>query len=396
MNSSDKIANFAGVLFVTKSSMKVHLFNPENDLALGLGCENYTPPPHAAAIHSAGALLPLWWAERGDGIIIPQDAKRDAEELCNELGIEVKLIFDKNNDSVLPLSDCEAAPWGWSLDAKRQFLRAGVSIGLPSNEEISKIRDLSHRKSSLKILQNLNQNLGENFPLPQVYTDARKVMEFAKEFPGAFVKSPWSGSGRGVFCALNLPHDALLRRAEGIIHRQGSVIVEKGLDKVLDFAALFYSDRKNVSFQGFSIFRAEERGMYSGNFVAPQTRLTEILGNYIDTRHLALIIKELEEILTHLISQSYMGYLGVDMMIYREDGIYRLMPCVELNLRMTMGVVAMKIAERLAIFTPHFLHWDFKPDSAITLAGSDRLLLPPSAGFRLLLSEEISFYSSLR
>ena len=49
----------------------LHLFNPENDLALALGCRHYTPPPHAVAIHNAGALLPMWWAEKEDRVIAP-------------------------------------------------------------------------------------------------------------------------------------------------------------------------------------------------------------------------------------------------------------------------------------------------------------------------------------
>ena len=67
--------------------MKIHLFNPENDLALGLGCRNYTPPPHAAAIHRAGALLPMWWAEDKDLIIAPVSMKDEAEKLRERFGL---------------------------------------------------------------------------------------------------------------------------------------------------------------------------------------------------------------------------------------------------------------------------------------------------------------------
>ena len=38
--------------------------------------------------------------------------------------------------------------------------------------------------------------------------------------------------------------------------------------------------------------------------------------------------------------------MGIDMLAYREGGRLMLDPCVELNLRMTMGVAAMLLARR--------------------------------------------------
>jgi hypothetical protein len=37
---------------------------------------------------------------------------------------------------------------------------------------------------------------------------------------------------------------------------------------------------------------------------------------------------------------KYSGYAGVDMMICETDEGYRIQPCVEINMRMNMGVVA--------------------------------------------------------
>ena len=46
------------------------------------------------------------------------------------------------------------------------------------------------------------------------------------------------------------------------------------------------------------------------------------------------------EELGSLLADAYVGYLGVDMMICVEDGTYKVHPCVEVNLRMNMGVVS--------------------------------------------------------
>ena len=355
--------------------MKLHLFNPENDLALGLGCRNYTPPPHAAAIHRAGALLPLWWAGEDDLVIAPEGLAAYAGQLKERFGLHGN-IFTGQPVKATP------APWGWSADAKRQFTVAGVRPEtLPSDEMIGRLRLLSHRRMTIEIIE----GLGGDCPVPTEATDPEAVVEAERLSPGCFIKSPWSGSGRGVFCARSLDEKALYKRAAGIINRQGSVMVERGLDKELDFAALFHAEGGRVCFKGWSVFKAESRGMYSGNIVAPQSRLHEIICGYLPAEMLADTISREEEILSRLAGGSYEGWLGIDMMVYRENGEMKLMPCVEMNLRMTMGVAAMKIGEKLSLQTPALLAWRHRADEA-DLEGST-ILLPPSDGFALTLTE---------
>ena len=43
--------------------MNLYLFNPENDLAIAFGGENYTPPPAAQLIGKELSTLPLWYAD---------------------------------------------------------------------------------------------------------------------------------------------------------------------------------------------------------------------------------------------------------------------------------------------------------------------------------------------
>ena len=47
------------------------------------------------------------------------------------------------------------------------------------------------------------------------------------------------------------------------------------------------------------------------------------------------------------IAPHYDGYLGIDMMLYwDENGKIALNPCVEVNLRMTMGMVTAAMGSR--------------------------------------------------
>ena len=366
--------------------MKLHLFNPENDLALGLNCRHYTPPPHAAAIHRAGALLPMWWAEDDDLILAPECLREEAGRLAARFGLKGQVCGDVSAFTGLS----GTAPWGWSLDARRQFLCAGVRPEiLPTDSAIDRMRLLSHRRMSIEIINRLDGH----YPIAIETDNPDRVVELEKSHPGCFIKSPWSGSGRGVFCARSLDSGALHRRAEGIIHRQGSVMVEKGLDKVADFAVLFHCGKHRAEFMGLSLFQTEARGMYNGNLVAPQGLLWDRFGQFGLTAELERLIAQLEPILTALISGDYDGWAGIDMMVYRgADGQLEIMPCVELNLRMTMGVAAMKIAQRLGCRDIRFLGWEHRASGddntekeASTNAGS-LVILPPSDGFTLRLT----------
>lgn len=352
----------------------LHLFNPENDLALGLGVSHYTPPPVAAALHRAGGLLPAWWSHPGDAQLVTGEGyETDAEWLQSRWGIEAHPVTSASVNH-------RPAPWGWSTDAARQFAEAGISAkALPTVDTLAHYRRLSHRRSSIAILEALGM---EPDMLPREFTDADSALEAELSDRGCYFKSPWSCSGRGVFCARSMSKEALHGRISGIIRRQGSVIVERGFSRQLDFAALFYADG-NVSFKGVSVFTTGRDGAYGGNLVAPQSRLRSLLWDAGAAQELEVICSRLETILTGFV-RGYHGWLGVDMMIHTEaDGHRAIHPCIELNLRTTMGVAAMAIAEVIGRQEPQLMGWHtVTPD--VTPAGE--LLLPQRDGFALTLT----------
>lgn len=320
---------------------RIHLFNPENDLALAFGGSNYTPPANAIALHRAGASLPLFYGERGDIVI--------ADGVDREWAREMIVRFDLGTELYIgyyPFK-CEAAPWGWSFDARRQLLQMGVSqSAMPDDDRLTRLRQLSHRRLTVGVMRELKSILP--FELPQIPIEAHsadEVLAFREAHGGCYVKLPWSSSGRGVIDASALPADVLHRRVEGMIRNQGSVMCEVVLDKVEDFAMLFYSDGYDVKRVGYSAFFNEHGASYGGNIVANDiilhNRLTKIAG----ADKLAQISVALQSILSPTIAPYYKGYFGVDMMVYRYDGEMFVAPCVEVNLRMTMGVVAWRLAQ---------------------------------------------------
>ena len=85
----------------------------------------------------------------------------------------------------MPDTPFEAVPWGWSEDARRQFVAAGIDPAtLPSDETLQHIRRLSHRRSSIAILS----AMGLDRLLPEEVTDPMRALQLEDESPGRFLK----------------------------------------------------------------------------------------------------------------------------------------------------------------------------------------------------------------
>ena len=81
------------------------------------------------------------------------DYAEDAIWLKSHWGLSCNLSSINQPDT----SNLHPQPWGWSEDARRQFSSAGIAdINLPSDETIATLRRLSHRRSSIVILQELD------------------------------------------------------------------------------------------------------------------------------------------------------------------------------------------------------------------------------------------------
>ena len=128
-------------------------------------------------------------------------------------------------------------------------------------------------------------------------------------------------------------------------------------DKVLDFAMEFFvhEDRK-VEFLGWSVFHASENGAYGYNYVESQEELVgRILDGEngldrfdgvngvdrldgldgLDGQFLGRLVRYHQE---HLAKTEYRGPVGIDM-LKTADG--RVHPCLEINFRMNMGILAL-------------------------------------------------------
>ncbi|MDE5940643.1 MAG: hypothetical protein K2H14_00880 [Muribaculaceae bacterium] len=338
---------------------KVFLYNPENDIALSHGSGNFTPPKNALALSRYASPVMWWVAGEGDYIIVPDDMPAgymNALDLWQEQARAVAGC--KGAEIITSARNCdvsEAVPWGWSRHAVRRLLSAGVDAAVVSLSapDADKVRDLSHRRTASGIVSRLCDEvdfMACGNPVPWPAMEVREwcgVEQFASKHGDFYCKMPWSSSGRGVRRVTSDGLHYLKNQFDGMIKAQGSVMLEPAYDKTDDFAMLFEARDGKVRFHGYSLFFNDRGEAYGGNLIASDAEIRQFLAKKVSGDLLEQLAAALERILSDTVGSSYQGFMGVDMMIARDGTSHFIVPCVELNLRMTMGVVAHSVGEKL-------------------------------------------------
>ncbi len=312
------------------------LFNPENDITLALDVEGYTPARNVKLLHVAGAEMPLWLADAGDTVIAFDRDSEWEKSVKNLYGLAGQCAGTVSGDVT------HACPWGWSRNAVWQLERAGVPAEiLPGEFKLAELRELSHRRTAIEINRRLANKL--DMPLPPPAIEAASLSEVEEaigRFGGeAILKSPWSSTGRGVTDTRLMQRANVLSIAEAAIRRQKSVLVEKALDNRCDFAMLFEAREGKVNFVGYSLFETNGTA-YTGNLMLPDDEIEARLAAMVGERPLRQVRESLPDILSEVLGGAYEGFFGADMLVYADGGTLRMAPCIEVNLRMTMGVYA--------------------------------------------------------
>ena len=344
----------------------LYLFNPDNEISIANGTNGYTPKANISIMADDLACLSAYLAGKGDYVLVTKmpdfDFMKSREEI---FGLDCKpVIWEKAQ----LLSFNEIKPWGWSPRG-HSFLK---ELKSRCNEQFresvmstwsDKRRDLYSRRMAATCLAEMVRAIpciGEDI-IPRECNTLAGIRSLSEK-EDIVVKAPWSSSGKGI---LFIPKGQMTCKEEevlsGILRKQGYVMVEKRLNRVLDFAMEFEMDRLfHLNFLGYSVFQTSRRGEYEGNKVASNSSLEGMIAKYTGTGFLHEIREQLEKVVTTVFHGKYVGYLGVDMMIYEgESGEFGVQPCVEINLRYNMGIVSIALQRYLqesveGVFNIHF------------------------------------------
>ena len=285
-------------------SDQIYIFNPEHDLCIANGDENFVPPRSAVGF-----------------------AKEN---------IDLSEYLERPNKQRRQI-----IPWGWNHALKKRLINEGFDPAtLPSEEELQFIRTHSRREFALDVHSRLNsrasQVIGPDYRITA--TSVCEIEAFISANGSAVLKSPLSGSGKGI----RFVRERLSESDEGwcrrTLDKQGSVIVEQRFEIIKECAMLFECHHEGIDFIGYSLFESRN-GAYSKNILASNEEIEDIITDYIPRETLTIIREDLTAILAESLVGHYEGFLGVDQIICHADSPI-FIPVSEINLRMTMGLIA--------------------------------------------------------
>ena len=285
-------------------SGKDYIFNPEHDLCIANGDENFVPPRSAVGFAK-------------ENIDLSEHLKRP----------------NKQRRQIIP--------WGWNHALKKRLINEGIDPAtLPSEEELQFIRTHSRREFALDVHSRLSsmdsQVIGPDYRI--VATSLNEIEEFISANGNAVLKSPLSGSGKGI----RFVRERLSESDEGwcrrTLDKQGSVIVEQRFEIIKECAMLFECHHEGIDFIGYSLFESKH-GAYSKNILASNEEIEDMIAEYIPRERLTAIRENLTVILADTLVGHYEGFLGVDQIIAQTTSS-TFIPVSEINLRMTMGLIA--------------------------------------------------------
>ena len=326
--------------------MVLHIFNPSHDEALASDSPFYNETKAAKLTAQTIAPLAAFWAEEGDYLLLPEGAERHNCAYARN----IHYVYEEQLASLdyAPIERIE--PWGWNKALVHRLRKLGVPERLlPGNKELEDIRQLSSRKTAVTLLSKLAplspMLIGES----TWCTSFEETLQTIEHYGTAMLKAPWSGSGRGVF-RTGLPMSENVEcRIKKVLREQHAIEVEPYYHRKVDFAMEFTAEGNAIFYKGLSLFRTHTSGSYMGNIVANEDTLQEMLPD-VSPELLSLVATACEKELSQLLAGHYRGLLGIDMMLVCEagSGLPRLHPCVEINLRRTMGHAALSLRELLA------------------------------------------------
>lgn len=333
-----------------KTNSKLYYFNPGHENAILNGSPYYTPPANIARMQADLESLPVWYADSNDCVYTRNALSREFSLFITNNGIPIAQTITQ--DQLDTNSSYAVHFWGISPQAIHFIEEINRQTGSILQTPVwnNKLEELSSRKTAaicLRSLVNEIPKISDNI-IPEFYSDLNSIENtVALNKYQLLAKAPFSSSGRGL---LWLPVRELTRTERQILHgilkKQKYVSIERALNKQIDFAMEFIiSPDADDCFVGYSLFETNSKGAYTGNYLGLQSNIENTITKYIQKDLLESVKNWLSSYLKQNFASFYEGCIGVDMMIYLENDSYKLHPCVEINVRDNMGLLALRFSQ---------------------------------------------------
>lgn len=364
----------------------IFVFNPEHDLALANGDRHYIPPKNIREM--ARDLAPLM----------------DAALASSPWGV-----------TSLDTGGCNLQPWGWNSSVVEHFKKRGISPKmLPADDALASLSRRSERATAHHLLSAFRAAhpsdwyVGESMLMRHV----ADIRDYAERHGHILLKAPLSGSGKGLR-HVNVDdsenedesqnkNEKTLRGnddenrhlslkkveswASALIQRHGYLTAEPFYAKAVDFAMEFCADALGCHFIGYSLFNTDHHGRYIESRLMSDEAIEEVLMRYISEESLREVCRWVIVYCDDIIPAEWDTvrhplYFGIDMMVVAEGSSFKLHPCVEVNLRLNMGIIAHELyRHRLAPEARGIFRLAFFPDTqALHTFSTEQSCLHPAA-----------------
>ena len=330
-------------------------------MAVANGSFSYQPPLLLQQMESDLATLPMFFGDSGDTIISENKPSTKFLNNLHSMGFEIPNFQSLSEAEVLHDNSLEEIyPWGWSPAA--HFILKNLKEkcsqkfkNRPNSEWTDTHRRLYERSTALRFLQDLLQNtltskfveLHQTGQIVQSISDIENLLTTNNPL---VLKAPMSSSGRGVqIIRKSMLNNSNKQWFAGILKQQKYLIAEPYIDKISDLSFQFrINSEQDIDFLGTSFFETNSNGQYQCTLLNP------VFGNLFPGRDKELT--ELLEFTAHLLlialkgtiyAQLHRGFIGIDAMIFQENDGLKIQPCIEVNCRMNMGILALQIQQRI-------------------------------------------------
>ncbi|HLN73920.1 MAG TPA: hypothetical protein VK205_11540 [Prolixibacteraceae bacterium] len=338
----------------------IFYFNPTCELAIANGSFSYMPPQLLRDFENDCAALPFVFASSNDFILTETKPSYEFLRELTDYGFQMP-VFAPMKELMAGSSFNQLLPWGWSPAA--HFILKSLKDKCSPDFKSSPVfnwhemhKTLFERKTSLAFLVTLLENHPLNFFLKKECTGtmvtnmAEIEILLNKQFP-LVLKAPLSSSGRGIQIIRKADLNTSNRQwISGVLGQQGYLVAEPYLDKRMDLSFQFHiNDLGEPEYLGYSIFETNTNGQYKSTLIHP--KISKLLPDE-QFRTVNDMIEITAELITQNLSQSifstwHRGLMGIDAMIYKDEKDLKIQPCIEINSRMNMGILAMQAQKYL-------------------------------------------------
>ncbi len=324
----------------------VHWFNPNAESFARGG--RFAPNRYERAMEEDLEMVMLALCRRDDILLMRRPPSLGHLAHLKRAGLDLPEIVAAAQPGVLDGRKLGGLrPWAWSPDASEQLrpLAGGVSEKVPWRWRDPVPAEWLSKAIGLRLEERV-----AGVAAGARCDDVGSALAALGAGPVLF-KAPFACAGRGHLKAERDSED-LRRQLGGVIAEHGFVVAEPWLERVLDFSAQYELGAGGATWVGWAVVENDDAGRFRGVSVAPVwgrllgREVAEFLFREADVEgcYRGRIAEELPRLL-----DGYCGPVGVDAMVYRRaDCQLALRHVVEVNVRATMGRVALELQRKLA------------------------------------------------